>query len=97
MINTELLRLIKEYDIWEEDAIEIARIFEIMTDERKVEILEDWPNIARSIKTSREQIEKEKEILLIQAIEEIEKDLEKFNKTQVTQNTKNEIQKLKNI
>ncbi|MDD2487823.1 MAG: hypothetical protein PHS92_05665 [Candidatus Gracilibacteria bacterium] len=97
MINTELLRFIKEYDIFEEDAVEVARIFEVMTDERKIEILADFPNIARKIKSSREQMEREREILLIQAIEDIEKDLEVFNKNQVTKEAKKEIQKLKKI
>lgn len=95
MINTELLRLIKVHDLFEEDAIEVARIFEVMTDDRKIEILHDFPNIARKIKASREQMEQEREILLIKAIEDIEKELEQFNKNQVTKKAKKEIQLLK--
>lgn len=95
MINPELLRLIKAYDIWKDDAIEIVRIFEILNDDKKVDILDNWPKIAAQIKKHREEIELEKELLLIKTIENIEKDLENYNK-QITVNiTKSSIKKLK--
>lgn len=95
MTNTLLQRLIKEYNIWEEDAIEIVRIFEIMTDDKKIEILENWPKIADQIIKHREQIEQEKEILLIKTIEWIEHDIEEYNKTLVGKKTKKELNNLK--
>lgn len=97
MGNSELLKLIKEHNICDEDSIEITRIFEVMTDDRKVEIIDDWENIASRIKASREQLEKEKEILLIQAISDIEKDLEEYDKWQVRKRAKKDIDILKNI
>ena len=97
MGNSELLKLIKEHNICDEDSIEITRIFEVMTDDRKVEIIDDWNNIANRIKASREQLEKEKEILLIQAISDIEKDLEEYDKWQIRKRAKKDIDILKNI
>jgi hypothetical protein len=95
MTNSELLRLIKQYDVWEEDAIEIVRIFEVMTTDKKIEILNNWHSIAMQIKKHREDIEKEKEILLIKAIENIEHDIEEYNKSLVSKNTKNELKEIK--
>ena len=97
MGNSELLKLIKEHNICDEDSIEITRIFEVMTDDRKVEIIDDWENIANRIKASREQLEKEKEILLIQTISDIERDLEEYDKVQVRKKAKKDIDILKNI
>ncbi|EKE29858.1 MAG: hypothetical protein ACD_2C00088G0023 [uncultured bacterium (gcode 4)] len=95
MTNSELLKLIRQYEIWDEDAIEIVRIFEVMTDSKKIEILNNWQNIAMHIKKHREDIEKEKEILLIKAIDSIEHDIEEYNKSLVSKNTKQELKKMK--
>lgn len=95
MINSQLLKLIKESNILQDDAIEVVRIFEIMTDNKKLEILEDWPKIAVQIIKHREEIELEKEILLIQTIENIEKDIEEYNKSLVAKHTKTDIRKIR--
>lgn len=95
MINHRLMKLIKDYWIWEEDAIEIIRIFNIMTEAKKLEILEDWPKIASQILKHRQQIEKEKEVLLLKAIENIEHDIEEYNKTLVSKKAKMELKELK--
>jgi len=95
MINSELLKLIKEYNIEQDDAIEVVRIFEVMTDTKKLEILETWPKIAAQIKKHRQQIEYEKEVLLIKTIENIEKDLEDYTKQVTIETTKSSIKKLK--
>lgn len=95
MTNSELQKLIEEYWIWQEDAVEIERIFDIMTDEKKVEIIDDFENIASQIIKHREEIEKEKEILLIKAIENIEKDIEEYSKNIYTKKTKKELSNLK--
>lgn len=95
MTNSELQRLIKEYSIWEEDAIEITRIFDIMTENKKIDIIDNWPKIATQIIKHREEIEKEKEILLIRTIENIEHDIEEYNKTLVSKKTRFELKKIK--
>lgn len=80
MTNTQLLKLIEESDILEEDATEIIRIFEVLTDHRKVEVINNWHIITQKIKESREWLEKEKEILLTNTIADIQKDIEDYNK-----------------
>ncbi|EKE28415.1 MAG: hypothetical protein ACD_3C00061G0004 [uncultured bacterium (gcode 4)] len=95
MTNSELLKLIRQYEVWDEDAIEIVRIFEVMTDDKKIEILNNWHNIAMQIKKHRDDIEKEKEILLIRAIDNIEHDIEEYNKSLVAKNTKKELKKMR--
>lgn len=89
------MKLIKEYNIQEQDALEIIRIFDIMSETKKLEILENWPRIASQIIRHREQIEKEKEILLLRTIENIEQDIEEYNKTLISSQTKNELKELK--
>lgn len=95
MINSQLLKLIKEYNIEQDDAIEVVRIFEIMNDDKKLEILEKWPSIAAQIRKHREEIEFEKEVLLIKTLENIEHDLEEYNKQITLETTKSSIKKLK--
>ncbi|MDD2908633.1 MAG: hypothetical protein PHZ26_02655 [Candidatus Gracilibacteria bacterium] len=95
MINSQLLKLIKDYNILQEDAIEIIRIFEVMTDNKKLEILDSWPKIAAQIIKHREEIELEKEILLIKTLENIEKDIEEYNKSLVAKHTKSDIKKIR--
>ena len=95
MSNTEILRLATSSELYEEDRIEILRIFEIMTDERKLQIIEDWPRISAQIKAHREQIEEEKRLLLEQAISRIEQDLEAYNHSLISRNTDHELEHLK--
>jgi len=91
MTNTELLRLINSSDLAQEDLIEVIRIFEIMTDDKKIEVINNWQKIATQIKQHREQIEQEKELLLIRTIENIEHDIEEYNKSLVAKKTKQDI------
>lgn len=95
MSNTEILRLVASSELFEEDRIEILRIFEIMTDDRKLQIIEDFPRISAQIKAHREQIEEEKKLLLEQAIARIEQDLEAYNRSLVGHSTENELEHLK--
>lgn len=95
MGNSELLRLIKKYELHDDDAVEILRIFEVLSDWKKVEILEDWDHIASQIKAHREEIELEKEILLSKAIANIELEIEEYNKSLFISWTKREIAALK--
>lgn len=95
MINTELMRLIRESQIAQEDAIEVIRIFEIMTDEKKIDVINNWKTIAMQIKAHREQIEQEKELLLVKAIENIEHDIEEYNKSLVAKKARQDIKLLK--
>ncbi len=70
----------EEHEIVEEDAKEITRIFDILTDHRKTEVLNNWSNIANKIKESRKWLEKEKEILLIRTLDEIDQEIKEYNK-----------------
>jgi len=81
MTNIQLLKLIEESDILREDAKEIIKIFGILTDHRKIEVINNWDNIAQKIKVSRQWLEKEKEILLTNTLAEIQKDIELYNKS----------------
>lgn len=95
MTNTELLRLINNSDLAQEDVIEVIRIFEVMTDEKKIEVINNWQKIAEQIRAHREQIEQEKELLLIKTIENIEHDIEEYNKSLVAKKAKQDISLLK--
>lgn len=93
--NTELQRKISFSGLHTDDTREIVRIFDILTDEKKIEILERWDMIAADIKRHREEMEREKEILLIQAIEDIESDLEAYGRTLIKTGSKKDINTLK--
>ena len=94
MTNTELLSRIALAGLHPDDAREVTRIFDILTDEKKVQVLETWDSIVANIRRHREELEREKEILLVQALEDIEHDLEEYNRTLVQSNAK---KKLKNL
>lgn len=95
MTNTEIMRLISNSQIAQEDAIEIIRIFEIMTDDKKIDIINNWKTIAMQIKAHREQMELEKELLLVKTIENIEHDIEEYNKSLVAKKARQDISLLK--
>ena len=87
MPNTELVRLMDASMIHPEDRPEIERIFACLTEERRVNVISDWPRMAASIKRNREMVEEQKRLLLVDAISKIEADLEAYNKGLVTKVT----------
>ena len=80
MVNTRLLSLIAQSDMCEEDAQEIVRIFEVLSDARKIDILENWSMMATKIKAHREKIEEEKNLLLLKTIGTIETGMEQIER-----------------
>lgn len=93
--NTELIRRISITGLHPDDAREILRIFPIMTEEKQLQILETWDSIIASIKLHRDELEQEKEILLIKALENIESDLEAYGRTLVHRGAKKDLSGLK--
>ncbi|MDD2891706.1 MAG: hypothetical protein PHQ95_01965 [Candidatus Gracilibacteria bacterium] len=93
--NTEILRRISISELHPDDAREILRIFPVMTEEKQLQILETWDSIVANIKLHREELEQEKEILLIQALENIESDLEAYGRTLVQSGAKKDLSGLK--
>ncbi|MDP2103399.1 MAG: hypothetical protein Q8K26_00575 [Candidatus Gracilibacteria bacterium] len=93
--NTELVRLISISGLHEDDAREVIRIFPVLTDDKKVQILDTWDSITEKIKHHRAELEREKEILLIRALEDIESDLEEYGRTLVHSGAKHDIDALK--
>lgn len=91
MTNSELLNLIHEHGLRQEDAVEVLRIFEVMSDAKKVDIIDRWPRIAAQIKAHREEIEREKEILFVRSIENVEKELEEYNKLLIRKHAKQDL------
>lgn len=76
--NTELLRRISITGLHPDDAREVIRIFPLLTEEKQLQIFETWDSVIASIKLHRDELEQEKEILLIKALENIESDLEAY-------------------
>lgn len=81
--NTELLRRISITGLHSDDAREIIRIFPFLTEEKQLQIFETWDSVVSSIKLHRAELEQEKEILLVKALENIESDLEEYGRTLV--------------
>lgn len=92
MTNTEILSRASLAGLHPDDLVEVLRIFEVLTDDKKVEVLARLDPIIANIKRHREEMEREKEILLVRALEDIERDLEAYNRKQVHKTTKNEMQ-----
>lgn len=93
--NTELLRKISVAGLHPDDAREIIRIFPFLTEEKQLQILETWEGVVASIKLHRDELEQEKEILLIKALENIEHDLEAYGRTLVHGGAKKDLSGLK--
>lgn len=93
--NTEIIRRISISELHPDDAREILRIFPVMTEKKQLQIIETWDSIIANIKLHREELEQEKEILLIQALENIESDLEAYGRTLVQSGAKKDLSGLK--
>lgn len=93
--NTELLRRISITGLHPDDAREILRIFPVLTEEKQLQILETWDSVIASICRHRDEMEQEKEILLIKALENIESDLEAYGRTLVQSGAKKDLSGLK--
>lgn len=93
--NTELLRRISVTGLHLDDAREILRIFPVLTEEKQLQIFETWDSVVASICRHRAELEQEKEILLIQALENIESDLEAYGRTLVHGGAKKDLSGLK--
>ncbi len=93
--NTELLRRISITGLHPDDAREIIRIFPVLTEEKQLQIFETWNSVVASIKLHRQELEQEKEILLVQALENIESDLEEYGRTLVHGGARKDLSGLK--
>lgn len=93
--NTEILRRVSVAELHPDDAREMLRIFPVLTEEKQLQILETWDSVVASIKLHREELEQEKEILLIKALEDIESDLEAYGRTIVHGGAMKELSDLK--
>ncbi len=93
--NTELLRRISVTGLHPDDAREITRIFPYLTEDKQLQMFETWDSVVASIKLHRAELEQEKEILLIKALENIESDLEAYGRTLVHGGAKKELSGLK--
>lgn len=69
----------------EQDAKDIVRIFPVLTQERQIAVLEDFPSIAQKIRQSREKIEEEKKLLWVQTLDSIVFDLETYVKNSIAE------------
>lgn len=67
MSNTRLAHLLATSDLHNNDKHEVLRIFSVLSDERKMAVLDDFDTIADRIGNSRRELEKEKEFLLNKA------------------------------
>ncbi len=94
--NTELLRRISITGLHPDDAREMVRIFPFLTQEKQLQIFETWDSVVASISLHRAELEQEKEILLVKALEDIESDLEAYGRTLVHGGAKKDLSGLKN-
>ncbi len=77
MVNAALRQKLAETDLHPVDRDTILRIFPILSDERKIAILDSWDEIAQKIRANRERIETEKRILLLRTLDDLESDLDR--------------------
>ena len=93
--NTELLRRISVTGLHPDDAREVIRIFPFLTEDKQLHLFETWDTVVADIKLHRAELEQEKEILLIKALENIERDLEAYGRTLVQWGAKKDLSGLK--
>lgn len=93
--NTELLRRISVAGLHPDDAREMIRIFPVLTEKRQFQILETWDSVVADIRLHRSELEQEKEILLIKALEDIESDLEIYGQSLIHSGAKKDLSGLR--
>jgi hypothetical protein len=81
MVNSELLRKLVLSDLDPRDREEIIRIFDILPDDRKIAILEEWDSLADRIRENRRKIEEDKKIFMIRSLEKLEQDLAEYEQS----------------
>ncbi|HRI36915.1 MAG TPA: hypothetical protein PK765_07905 [bacterium] len=84
MVNSELLRKLVLSDLDPRDRDEIIHIFEILPDDRKVAVLDEWDPLVERIRENRRKIEEDKRLFVIKSLDKLERDLEEMEKTAQT-------------
>ncbi len=92
MTQTEVDRRLATSGLHPDDLHEIGRIFDCLTDTRKLEVLDSWNTIIARIKTRRAQLEEERLILITDPlnslVEKYESYLRDFYHETATKNLK---------
>jgi len=70
-MNTVLLKLFEQYELPEKDRYEISQVYNFLPEEKKQRLLRNFKIFIQKINKFREQLQKEKEILVGKTIEEI--------------------------
>lgn len=96
MINTLLEEYLKNPILSDKDRYEIRQIFNVVDDEKKKNILKNFPRIIESITWIKQELKETQEILLWRAISNIEKAIEKSKKAWIRWATSSSIWDLKN-
>ncbi len=80
-MNTVLLKLFEQYELREKDRYEIAQVYNFLSEEKKQNLIKNFKVFIQKIKKFREQLQKEKEILVGETIEEIRIVIEQVKRT----------------
>jgi transcription initiation factor TFIIIB Brf1 subunit/transcription initiation factor TFIIB len=80
-MNTVLLKLFEQYELREKDRYEIAQVYNFLSEEKKQNLIKNFKVFIQKIKKFREQLQKEKEILVGETIEEIKIVIEQVKRT----------------
>lgn len=94
MSNQELERRLTNSSLHPDDQEEIRRIFEILSEKRKLEIFEEWPGLVARMKLRREKMEEERKVFFITYLERIENDLEEYVRSSISAHTHANLQKI---
>lgn len=94
-MNTNLEILLQKYKFSEKDTYEIKQLFNLLSDQKKQNLLNNFSNLAFKLKKIDEDIEIEKNLLIWEAVERIKNNILANRKKRMDYDVKKEINSLK--
>lgn len=94
-MNTNLETLLQKYRFSEKDTYEIKQLFNLLSDQKKQNLLNNFSNLAFKLKKIDDDIEIEKNILIWEAVERIKNNILANRKKRMDYDVKKEINSLK--
>lgn len=70
-MNTKLEMLFEQYHVWEQDRYEISQIFDFLPIEKKINVLNNFKQLAKKLDTIHKNIRVEQEILIVDVLSDV--------------------------
>lgn len=85
----------KTYELDDKDKYEIRKIFDIMNDDKKKNIIKNWDTMVQKILKAKQWLRQHQEIILGKTIDDIEIAVSRARKNAISGNTRDQLSKIK--